>query len=106
MPTFDEREKGFEAKFKLDQETQFKVTSRRNRLLGLWAAQQMGLSGAAAEDYAKSVVMADMEKPGDDDVVAKVVKDLSAKGVTVSEHRVRAEMQALLSEARKQITGK
>jgi len=106
MPTFDEREKGFEAKFKLDQETQFKVTSRRNKMLGLWAAKQMGLSGAAAEDYATSVVMADMEKPGDDDVVAKVMKDLGAKGVAVSEHRVRAEMQALLSVARKQIMGK
>jgi hypothetical protein len=106
MPTFDEREKGFEAKFKLDQETQFKVTSRRNRLLGLWAAKQMGLSGGAAEDYAKSVVMADMEKPGDDDVVAKVVNDLTAKGVAVTEHRVRAELHALLPEARKQITGK
>jgi hypothetical protein len=106
MPTFDEREKGFEAKFKLDQETQFKVTSRRNKLLGLWAAKQMGLSGAAAEDYAKAVVMADMEKPGDDDVVEKVVKDLGARGVAVSEHRVRAEMQALNAEARKQITGK
>lgn len=106
MSTFDEREKGFEAKFKLDQENTFKVHARRNKMLGLWAAKQLGLTGSAAEDYAKSVVMADMQKPGDDDVVEKVLKDLTAKGVKMTAQRIRAEMEALLPEARKQITGK
>ena len=69
MSTFNDREKGFENKFKHDQEATFKATARRNKLLGLWVAKELGLSGAAAEDYAKSVVVADMEKPGDDDVV-------------------------------------
>ena len=105
MSTFNEREKGFEAKFKYDQETTFKVNARRNKLLGLWAAKQMGLAGLAAEDYAKTVVIADMEKPGDDDVLQKVLKDLTDKGVNVTQHRVRAEMDALLPEARKQVTG-
>ena len=106
MSSFDEREKGFETKFKHDQETAFKVNARRNKLLGLWAAKQLGLAGAAAEDYARTVVMADMEKPGDDDVLQKVLKDLTDKGVNVTQHRVRAEMDSLLPEARKQITGK
>ncbi len=106
MPTFEDREKGFESKFKLDQETAFKVTVRRNKLLGLWAAKELGLSGAEAEEYAKSVVTADMEKPGHDDVVEKLVKDFTAKGKSISEHRIRAEMEALLPEARRQITGK
>ncbi|MCC6470686.1 MAG: DUF1476 domain-containing protein [Alphaproteobacteria bacterium] len=105
MPTFDEREKGFESKFKLDQEIAFKVNVRRNKLLGLWAAKEMGLTGPAAEEYAKAVVAADMEKPGHDDVVEKLVKDLAAKGKPISEHRIRSEMDALLAEARKQVTG-
>ena len=105
MSSFDERQKGFENKFKHDQETTFKVSARRNKLLGLWAAKQMGLTGAAADDYAKTVVMADMEKPGDDDVLQKVLKDLTDKGVAITAHRVRAEMDALLPEARKQIVG-
>ena len=106
MSSFDEREKGFETKFKHDLETAFKVNARRNKLLGLWAAKQLGLAGAAAEDYAKTVVMADMEKPGDDDVVQKVLNDLAAKGVGVTAHRIRAEMDSLLPVARKQVTGK
>ncbi len=105
MPTFDDRKKGFETKFKHDQETAFKTTARRNKLLGLWAAKQMGLSGQAADDYAKSVVMADMEKPGDDDVMQKVLKDLTGKGVDVTAHRIRTEMDSLMAEARKQILG-
>ena len=106
MGTFDEREKGFEAKFKHEQETAFKISARRNKLLGLWAAKQLGLSAAAAEDYAKSVVMADMQRPGDDDVLEKVLADFTAKGVAMTAHRIRAEMDALLAEARKQIAGK
>jgi len=106
MSTFNEREKGFESKFKLDQETTFKVTVRRNKLLGLWAAKELGLGGQAAEDYAKTVVAADLEKPGHDDVIQKLVTDFAAKGKPVSEHRIRSEMDALLAEARKQIASK
>lgn len=105
MSSFSDREKGFENKFKHDQETTFKVTARRNKLLGLWVAKELGLSGDAAEAYAKSVVVADMEKPGDDDVVQKVLGDLKAKGHDMTEHRLRAEMTALMGEARKQIVG-
>mgnify|MGYP001114355726 CR=1 FL=1 len=103
MTTFDDREKGFEQKYKHDQELQFKVNARRNRLLGLWAAERMGLSGAAADDYAKTVVQADFERPGDSDVVEKVLKDLNDKGVSVTEVQVRKEMERLLAVAKEQI---
>jgi len=106
MTTFDERKKGFEAKYKHDQETQFKVTARRNKLLGLWAAEQMGLTGPAAEEYAKSIVAADFEKPGDQDVVSKILTDLKAKGIDMSEHRLRKHMSELTALAREQMAGK
>jgi hypothetical protein len=103
MATFDDRKKGFEEKFRHDQELQFKVNARRNKLLGAWAAEKMGLSGAAAESYAKEVVAADFEKPGDDDVVQKVVGDLKAKNVAVTEAQVRDELVRLLDVAKKQL---
>jgi hypothetical protein len=103
MPTFDEREKGFEAKFKHDADLQFKATVRRNKLLGLWAAGLMGLSGAEAEAYAKEVVASDFEKPGDDDVLQKVAGDLKAKSIDRSEHQVRKQMDALMPVAREEI---
>jgi hypothetical protein len=103
MSTFDEREKGFEAKYKRDQELQFKVTARRNKLLGLWAAEKLGIDGADAEAYAKEVVISDFEKPGDDDVVEKVMGDLSDKGVATDEHELRKEMARLMDVAREQI---
>ena len=103
MTTFNEREKGFEQKYKHDQDLQFKVNARRNKLLGLWAAEQMGLSGADAEAYAKQVVQADFEKPGDSDVVAKVVNDLSAKGRSVGEPQVRKELDRLFAVAKEQV---
>jgi hypothetical protein len=103
MSAFDDRQKGFEAKYKHDQETQFKVTARRNKLLGLWAAEQLGLSGAEAEAYAKSVVAADFEKPGDDDVLHKIMADFSAKGVQVTEHALRKRMADLTQIARDQV---
>lgn len=103
MTTFNEREKGFENKYKHDQETQFKITARRNKLLGLWAAEKMGVSGPAADTYAKEVVAADFEKPGDDDVVEKVVKDLGDKGLSVTAHDIRVEMERLLPVARDQV---
>lgn len=103
MATFDEREKSFEAKFKRDEELKFKATARRNKLLGLWAAEKMGLSGADAEAYAKEVVKADFERPGDEDVFEKVFGDFQAKGVDVSEHIVRKQMLDLLEDAVAQI---
>ncbi|MFZ5914852.1 MAG: DUF1476 domain-containing protein [Pseudomonadota bacterium] len=103
MSTFDEREKGFERKFALDSEMEFKAMARRNKLLGLWAAQKMGLKGDAAESYAKEVVKADFEEAGDDDVLRKVKGDMEAKGLSFSEHQIRREMDELLAEARAQI---
>ncbi len=103
MSGFDDREKGFEAKFKLDQETQFKVTARRNKLLGLWAAAKLGLAGDAAEAYAKEVVLADFEKAGDSDVIEKVGKDLAAKGVAVAAGEIEAELAKLAATAREQV---
>ena len=103
MSGFDDRQKGFEAKYRLDQDTQFKVTARRNKLLGLWAAAKLCLAGDAAEAYAKDVVVADFETAGDSDVVAKVLKDLAAKGVAGGEADIRKEMDRLAVVAREQI---
>jgi hypothetical protein len=103
MTTFDDREKAFEKKFEKDQEIQFKVNARRNKLLGLWAAGLMGKSGADAEAYAKEVVMADFEKPGDSDVMAKLVKDLAAAGKPTEEHTIRKQSERLVDEAKKQV---
>ena len=103
MTTFDDREKAFENKFKRDQELQFKVKARRNKLLGMWAASKVGVTGEAAEKYAKEVVSADFEKPGDDDVVQKIVTDLSAKGITVTEAEVKRELSQQDGEARRQL---
>ena len=101
---FNDWEKGFGAKYQHDQETQFKITARRNKLLGLWAAEQMELGGADADVYAKEVVIADFEEAGDDDVLRKVLGDLTDKGVGVDEKAVRKEMDALMEVAREQIT--
>ncbi len=103
MTNFNEREKGFEAKFKHDEELRFKVVARRNKLLGLWAAGLMGLEGEAVEAYAKDVVRSDFEAPGDDDVLRKVLDDLTGKGIEASEKLVRKQMNDLLAEAEDQI---
>lgn len=103
MNQFNDREKGFENKFKHDSEMEFKSVARRNKLLGLWAAELMGVSGDDADAYAKEVVIADFEEAGDDDVLRKVFGDLQAKGVDTSEHLVRKQMDDLLSIARNQI---
>jgi hypothetical protein len=103
MSQFNEREKGFEAKESHDREMEFKAMARRNRLLGEWAADQMGVTGEDRTNYAKEVVMADFEEAGDDDVLRKVYGDLSAKGIDTSEHLVRKKMDELLDEARKQV---
>jgi hypothetical protein len=104
MNTFKDREKTYEAKYVHDQDTNFKIGVRRNKLLGQWVAGLLGLSGSAAEDYAKAVVKSDFVKAGDDDVVEKVMGDFKAKGVEMTESRLRAEMRALLDEARRQVT--
>jgi len=104
MTTFDNREAAFENKFALDEELRFKATARRNKLLGLWAAQQMGKSGADAEAYAKSVVLADFQEAGDDDVLRKVRGDLESAGVgTVSDIDLRSRMDTLMAQAVQEI---
>ncbi|WP_395016415.1 DUF1476 domain-containing protein [Dongia sp.] len=103
MSSFDERESSFENKFKHDKELEFKATARRNKLLGLWAANLLGIHGADAEAFAKGVVKADMEKPGDQDVVDKLLADFKQRGVDMSEHRLRKQMTELMSAAVAQI---
>ena len=103
MTTFDKREEGFEKKFAHDEELRFKANARRNKLLGLWAAEKMGLSGAAADAYAKEVVVADFEEAGDDDVFRKVRKDFDAKGVAQSDQDIRKAMIDLMAQAIEQI---
>ncbi|WBX85869.1 DUF1476 domain-containing protein [Sphingosinicella microcystinivorans] len=102
MTNLNDREKAFENRFARDAELQFKVTARRNRLLGNWAAEKLGLTTAEAEAYAREVVAADFEEAGDDDVFRKVYGDLTAKGVEVTEHEVRRAMEEKLVEARRQ----
>lgn len=103
MSGFDDREKSFENKYKRDQETLFRITSRRNRLLGLWAAEQFGMPDNQALDYAKEVVLADFEEPGDDDVVRKVLADFAEHGIDMDEQGLRKEMIRLMDEAGRQI---
>jgi hypothetical protein len=103
MTTFDKREEGFEQKFAHDEELRFKATARRNKLVGLWAAEKLGLAGAAAETYAKDVVAADFEHPGSEDVVGKLRKDFDAKGVAASDVEIRQVMNELLAKAAAQI---
>ena len=102
MSGFDDREKSFETQYKLDQENLFRVTSRRNRLLGLWAAEQFGMPDNQALDYAKEVVLADFEEPGDEDVVRKVLADFGSKGIEMDEQTLRKEMVRLMNEAARQ----
>lgn len=105
MTTFDERKRGQEAKYAHDQEMQFKISARRNKLLGVWAAEKLGLSAEEAEAYAKQVVISDFERPGDDDVLEKVHGDLLKGGLDISEHRVRRQMDELMETAREQLQG-
>jgi hypothetical protein len=103
MTTFDNREKGFEKKFAHDAELKFRAEARRDRLVGAWAAQLLGLNAADAEAYAKSVIKADLEKPGDDDVFDKLRKDFDAKGVKQTDQQIRAAMDKCLADAVAQI---
>jgi hypothetical protein len=99
MTTFDKREEGFEKQFAHDEELKFKASARRNKILGLWAAEKLGLSGAQAEAYAKEVVMADFEEPGDDDVLRKIRRDFDAKGINQSDQQIRRTMDELMAKA-------
>ncbi|WP_249696152.1 DUF1476 domain-containing protein [Stappia sp. WLB 29] len=103
MSTFDRREEAFESKFAHDEELRFKAVARRNKLLGLWAAEKLGLDADKAQDYAKEVVRADFEEPGDEDVFRKIRKDLDDAGVNQSDHQIRRTMDELLHQAVEQI---
>ena len=100
---FEKRQKGFESKWAHDEELRFKVFARRNKLLGIWAAGQLGIAGDATEAYAKTVVAADFEKAGDEDVFDKVRADFTAKGVAISDHMLRSKMEELIDVAKHQI---
>ncbi len=102
--SFNQREQGFEAKFKMDKEMEFKVDARRNKLLGLWLAEKLGLPEAQYADYAKEVVIADLDEPGHEDVMRKVMKDIADKGANVTEDEVRSKIEELLPVAHAQIS--
>lgn len=103
MTTFDKREEGFEKKFAIDEELKFKAEARRNRLLGIWAASKLGMTGDAANAYAKEIVAAEFGDGGDADVVRKVMGDLAAKGIAVTEAQIRTQMTELMAQAVAQV---
>ena len=105
MTDFNDRERAEEAKFAHDEEMHFRVTARRNRLLGTWAAEKMGLSAVETEGYAKSVVQADFEEAGDEDVVRKLLGDMLSAGVEIDEAEVRTALEAKAVEARRMLMG-
>ena len=99
MSTFDKREEGFESKFAHDQELRFKAHARRNKLVGLWAAEKLGLTGAAAESYAANIVTIDLDKPDSDRVFRELRKDFDEKGVEQSDHQIRRTMEEAMEKA-------
>ena len=103
MTTFDDRERAFENKFAHEAEMEFRITARRNRLMGLWAAERLGLTDAEAESYAKSVVQADFEEAGDEDVVRKLLGDLVGAGVDMTDEGIRKALADKAVEARRQL---
>jgi hypothetical protein len=103
MTTFEDREQGFEAKFVHDQDVEFRAHARRNRLLGLWAGELMGLQKQHLEDYSRAVVKSDIDQPNEEDVLRKVFEDLKGAGVAITERDVRLRMDELLAMAREQI---
>ena len=103
MSSFDKREEGFEKKFAMDADQRFKAEARRNRLLGLWAAEKLGITGDAATAYAKDVVASDFEEAGDADVLRKVLGDLTAKGIAITEPELRVKMDELMAAAVMQV---
>jgi hypothetical protein len=106
MAGMDDRKDAFEKKFAHDEELLFKASARRNKLVGLWAAQLLGKTGADADAYAKSVVMADFEEAGDDDVLRKIKADLAAGGIEQSDHQIRRTMDELMAKAVEEIRSK
>jgi len=105
MTSFDEREKGFEKKFALDQDLKFRAEARRNKLLAEWAAAKLGIMGAALEDYVRSVLKADLQEKGDEDVFRKIHSDFAAAGVSISDEEIRAQMSECLAKAVADIEG-
>lgn len=105
MTSFQDRERAEEAKFARDEEMLFRIHARRNRLLGQWAADKMGLTQAEADAYAKSVVQVDFEETGDEDVVRKLLGDLTSAGCDVAESEIRSVLQAKQTEARRSLIG-
>ena len=103
MTQFDDRERAFETKFAHDEDMKFRITARRNRLLGEWAARQMGLTDAESESYAKDVIRADFEEAGDNDVIRKVMGDLTAAGIEIDEETIVEALRNKEIEARRQI---
>lgn len=103
MSGFDKRREGFEAKFALDEEQKFAAIARRNKMLGLWAANQFGLSGPAADEYAREVARADQQEAGDGDVVRKLTQDFAARGLPMTDTQIRQEMARLMPLAAQQV---
>jgi hypothetical protein len=103
MSGFDKREEGFENKFAHDEEQRFKAHARRNKLVGLWAAEKLGLAGAAAESYASEIVTVDLNEPGSNDVLGKLRKDFDAKGVAQSDHQIRRTLDEMMAKAVEEI---
>ena len=103
MSSFDKRKEGYENKFARDEELRFKATSRRNRLLGLWAAEKLGKTGEAADAYAREVIRADMQEAGDEDVFRKIRGDLDQAGIQQSDDEIRRAMHGMMAEAIAQI---
>jgi hypothetical protein len=106
MTNFDKREEGFEKQFAHDEELKFKASARRNKLLGLWAAEKLGLTGADAQAYANAIVVADIESTGGHDLFGKIRKDFDAKGVSLSDHQIRRTMDELMARAITEIKAK
>lgn len=105
MTSFDDREKAYEKKFAHDAELKFKASARRNKLLGMWAAEKMGLTGDDVDKYAKGVVLADLEEPGDEDVFRKIRDDFKDAGIDQSDHQIRRTMDELMDKAVGQVEG-
>jgi len=103
MSSMKDREEGFERKFALDEEQRFRANARRNKLLGLWAAEKLGKTGEAADAYAKEVVVADLEEAGDEDVFRKIRRDFDVAGVAQTDHQIRRTMEELMTTAVEQI---
>ena len=106
ISTFNDREKGFEAKFKLDQETEFRIAARRNKLLGLWLAEKLGLNESEIDDFVASVIASDLEEPGDEDVVRKCMASIQERGADINDDHIRDKIIQFTEEAHRQVIDK